>query len=127
MNLYSFKISTSYSYSEVFDGISSYVKFCINDASTKNNLLGDEITSVCDDACFQSDIKIDIKNNGCVPSCKDIGNLYEYNNICYDECPGESYELFCVENECDDTKKCLDIISEGYFFDINVDKLKKCY
>ena len=128
LNLYSFKIESPTNKSSIIVGISSYVKYCIKDISTKNYLLGNEVNSECDDDCFKENIKLDINNNTCIQSCKINGYEYEYNNICYNECPRDSYEVFCEGSKCDEeTKICFDKTIEGYYLDTSVNKLKKCY
>ena len=123
-----FVIESPVNKTNTFKNISSYVKFCIEDSSAKNYLLGNDLTSVCDDSCFSENIKIDIINNICIDSCIDYGYQYEYNNICYHSCPNGSFEIFCEGNECDeDTKICFEKIPQSYYLDNNINKIKKCF
>ena len=69
------------------------------------------------DICFTPNIKIDINNKQCIESC--LNNKYEYelNNICYNECPKDSFPLSDDEldnNNSENIKKCYDKIPEGY-------------
>ena len=82
-----FIITNSANKTKTFNNIANKVKYCIEGFSTKNYLLGNDLTSVCDDICFSDNIKIDIINNTCIDSCKNNGYQYEYNNICYHSCP----------------------------------------
>ena len=95
LNLYSFKLNVSINKTDAFKGISSFVRFCINDTDTKNLFLENNKTSNCNDNCFQNDIKIDFVQNTCLKSCVNNGYKFEYNNICYNECPNYTYPLFC--------------------------------
>ena len=55
----------------------------------------------------------------CLDECYD--NQFEYNNICYDDCPTGTYRLFQIRNICVDT------LPENYYLD-NIDKIyKECY
>ena len=69
VNLYSFKIKSSIYKTSIFEGISPYVKYCINDVETKNYLLGNETISNCSDICFKKNVEVDINNNVCIEPC----------------------------------------------------------
>ena len=128
LNMKYFVIESPVNKTNTFKNICSYVKFCIEDSSAKNYLLGNDLTSVCDDSCFSENTKIDIINNICIDSCIDYGYQYEYNNICYHSCPNGSFEIFCEGNECDeDTKICFEKIPQSYYLDNNINKIKKCF
>ena len=128
LNLKSFKIKNTVNITDVFKRISPYVKFCLEDSETKNYLFsGNNKESNCDDDCFKENIKIDIVNNSCIESCKNNGFNYEFNNICYYECPTGAYELECEGDDCiHSIKECFDITPEGYYFDKTTNKYKKC-
>ena len=64
LNLKSFKLEDSVNKNYAFDGISPYVKYCIEDSETKN-FLG--IESDCSNDCFKENIIIDIENKKCIP------------------------------------------------------------
>ena len=74
--------------SQAFSAISSYVTFCIEDQNTVEYL---GINSNCSSYCFKDNKIIDYENKKCRANC----TKYEYNNICYDECPENTYPLFC--------------------------------
>ena len=76
LNMKYFVIESPVNKTNTFKNICSYVKFCIEDSSAKNYLLGNDLTSVCDDSCFSENIKIDIINNICIDSCIDYGYQY---------------------------------------------------
>ena len=118
LNLKSFKLKNSVNKNYVFNYISSYVKYCIEDSETKN-FLG--IQSDCSNDCFKENMKIDIENKICIDSCLKNGYKYEYNNICLNECPSGTYYTFC------DIIDCYDETPEGYYLDSNNKTYKKCY
>ena len=123
LNLKNFQINSTVDKTDAFDEISGNVKYCIKDENTRNYLLPDEYF-LCNDICFNENIKIDIKNNKCIETCsgqKYYGSYYkyEYNNICYFECPTDTYPLFCNGNECNDIRECFDKTPENYYLDIN--------
>jgi len=133
LNLKNFQISTKVDRTNAFYEISKNVKYCIQDENTKTNLIGYK-QSICDDDCFKKNIKIDINNNKCIASC--LGQIYygstyykyEYNNICYDECPTGAYPFFCNGNECNNNiSECFDEIPENYYLDIYKKVYKKCF
>ena len=97
LNLDSFQLNSEINTENIFSEISNNIKYCIKDINVQNSLLNNDKVSDCSDDCFKHNIKIDIKNNLCLELCN---TKYEYNNICYDECPKDSYPLFCEENEC---------------------------
>ena len=116
-----FKLNNSVSRIESFVGLSSNIKFCINDEDTSNLLLGNESVSICYDECYhgKSD-KIYLLNERCLEFCKILGYEYEYNNVCYKECPQGSYFLSCDENNCDNNlKKCLAKVAQSYYLDLS--------
>ena len=86
VNMKSFKLKSGITKSYPFQGISSYVKFCLQDKDTIT-LLNEITINNCSDAGFEPKIKIDIINNSYIRSCSDKNFLYEYNNFCYNECP----------------------------------------
>ena len=126
LNLKSFQMNSSVDKNNAFSQLSNNIKYCIQDVDTKNVLIGNK-PSNCNDDCFKKNIKIDINNNKCVETCLNNGN-YEYNNICFYECPKDTYALFCVGDECNNqVKNCYDKIPEKYYLDINDKAYKKCF
>jgi len=132
LNLKSFNLSSSLEKYYVFDYISSYVKICIEDTVTSNFLLENRISN-CSDICFKEGIKIDINNNTCIESCITNGYKYEYDNICYNECPKGTLinGNTCEDNKCKynylNNEECKDIIPKGFYLDINDGIYKKCF
>ena len=131
LNLKSFKLQSSAKVYTPLNGISSYVKYCIEDTATQNLL---EIpSSDCSDVCFKKYINIDTTNNICVEDlCSNPENKYIYQSTCYSSCPEGTYELDCEENEsgCTDDnnkKQCLDTKPEGYYLDEENKIYKKCF
>ena len=55
----------------------------------------------------------------CLYECN--AELFEYNNICYDDCPNGKYRIFINRN------KCVDEVPKEYFLDINDNIYKKCF
>ena len=127
LNIYSFKLDSSVMKSKVFYRIYSYVKYCLKDEETKNYLLGKNTISVCSDTCFdENNKKIDITTQTCVASCSN--DKYEFNNVCYKECPNNTYIKFYEDGEYSDNKnECFENPIQGYYLDINAKVFKKCF
>ena len=122
LNLYSFKLDNSFDLS-----IGNSVKFCIKDENTLHNLNVNK-NSDCNNDCFKNNPKIDPEKKECIDSCENDGYKYEYNTICYNECPEETYSIFCDEDNCDEnSKKCFDKKPKGYYLDLGNKTYKKCY
>ena len=100
LNLRNFKISNEQNVDllDTFAGHSTTTKYCIEDAYTKNYLLGD-ITVDCSDFCFQENVVVDLNNNKCI--CKS-NYAFRFKNSCYQSCPEGTYhtdgDFIC--NEC---------------------------
>ena len=115
LNLKSFILQSNTKVYTPLNGISSYVKYCIEDTATQN-LLGIP-SSDCSDVCFKKYINIDTTNNICVEDlCSNPENKYIYQSTCYSSCPEGTYELDCEENESGGTddnnkKQCLDAVN----------------
>ena len=123
VNLKSFKLKGSVALTRIFDGISTYVNYCINDATLLDKLPANAISN-CPHDCFKEGIKVDIKNNICVWSC---GNKkYEENNVCLNECTFGSYRLFCEGENCED-EQCYKEAPQGYYLDAANKIYKKCF
>ena len=101
LNLKSFKIKNISSLNpKIFNGLPRYKHFCLDDDETKNYFYTDNILNRyglanlldCSSDCFNNNIKIDSEdsNNECTKSC----SRYEYNNICLENCPTDSFELY---------------------------------
>ena len=130
LNLYSFKLNNTVNKTNVINNINPNVKYCINDNDTKTLLLGNNVISDCSGPCFQkNNKKVDIFNNTCIESCINNGFDYEYNTICLEKCPDDSYTLFCDEGEeCNNNaKECFKPEIKYYYLDSVLKKFKKCY
>ena len=128
LNLNSFHLRNSVKLDFIFNSIPSYTKICANDEIILNKLSEYHKSSDCSDICFKPNIKIDIKNKQCIESCLNKGYEYELNNICYNECPKDSFLI--LDDELDNIyfeniKKCYDKTPEGYYLDINNKIYKK--
>ena len=135
LNLKNFTLNNDAVISTIFSGISSEIKFCIEDSFTNNKLFQytNGYYSNCSDKCFESNIKIDIKNKECIESCNINGYEYEYNNICYNQCPKWTLlnNNICEDNKCNiseqNNSNCLNGTPEEYYFDKNDELYKKCF
>ena len=119
LNLKSFTKSFSLDYDNAFDGTQN-PKICI-----KETFLFIYYESICHDKCFDDKKKIDLTNKKCVDSCKD--NEYEYNTICYKECPEDTYIFLNNNNPLKNTKQCLDETPQGYYLNIDKRMYEACY
>ena len=129
LNLYSFQLNHSINKTSVIKNTPSDLIFCIKDNYTKNYIFGNDKISICLEPC-SNDInkKIDIDYEGCVKSCLNNRFEYEYKNICYHECPTDTYPLFYDDKDIIiESKECLDQTPQGYYLDINEKSYKKCY
>ena len=107
LNLYSFQIKSTTSKDYAFDGVPQSLKYCIKDEETKKILLDDK-TSDCSDTCFKNNTKIDPCNNN--------DYKYKYNNICYKECPNNTYSLFSEKTINENNKiECYNNAPNGYY------------
>ena len=90
----------------------------------------------CIEDCRKDDEYIYVYNNTCLGKCpKNVKNyeeekicldecysyLFEYKNICYNDCPFGTYRLFSYRNIC------VDEVPENYYLDNNDNIYKKCY
>ena len=131
LNLSSFKLSSSVDVSTAFYGKSGKTQYCVRDTNTANIL--SDIISNCSDTCFQENSKLDLINNTCTLSCLDNGFDYEYNNICYKECPKGTLVNGnkCEDNKCKDESQniieCLDKTPQEYYLDSSDELYKKCF
>jgi len=101
LNLYSFKLNNSVTKSYFFDGVSPNIKYCINDEETDFILFNNKKKSNCSDICLKKNIIYDPINNTCIDSCSKDENKYKYNDICYNECP---INTFIIDNNTDINK-----------------------
>ena len=119
----------------MFDGVPNSTIFC-----NKENLIDGENTDLfndCENKCFSSSRKLIIDLKYCDESCNDVYK-FEYNNICYNECPegttSSSDNYICKEiKDCKnysnlDKTECFDERPDGYYiFDEEKKLLDKCH
>ena len=111
---------------DIFNGISDDLKLCANEI--KGKIFLDEFNRSldCEDNCFEKNTKIIVEKKGCVESCRSTEYMYEYNNVCYLNCPQNTHksstdEYLCENDiECNnyynsDKSGCFEEILEGYF------------
>ena len=135
LNINSLEINDQTNKTISFNLLKKSLKICANGPNLKNYLINQQFNNIdCSNICFQNNIKLDITNNQCINSCKDNGYKYEYNNICYNECPEGAYTILKDENNknnifiefVDGVALCLGIQPEGYFLD-NDGFYRECY
>ena len=125
LNLIAFKISNPKNVIRdynIFNGAPKYLQWCVNDFETSNYMFEKDNVSPsnCSDTCFKDNIKIDLHNNKCVEACKE--SLFEYNNICNNECPFNTHKIiYNGNNICLETAQ----IPENFYLDKNI--YKECY
>ena len=126
LNMYSFKFINSVNKNRVFNSMPPNAKYCVNDEATELFLFDNQRKSDCSDICFQKNVIFFPSYNNCSNPCSDVKNKYKYNNICYKECPVNTYILLSDLNK-DDRKECYDKTPQGYYLD-KADKMyKKCF
>ena len=114
LNINSLEINDQTNKTISFNLLKKSLKICANGPNLKNYLINQQFNNIdCSNICFQNNIKLDITNNQCINSCKDNGYKYEYNNICYNECPGNTHYI----NNDEDVLVCLDENPEGYYLE----------
>ena len=104
----------------IYNQLSANLKLCIDDISTSNKLFGNNNYYLdCNDICFNENIKIDMEKNECILACGI--DQYEYNKICYNECPDTNPIII------NNNKTCIETVPNNYYFD-EFDKIyKECY
>ena len=112
---------------DIFNRISENLKFCTN--ITIGSIFLSELNSPvqCMDNCFNRDIKLIVEKKECIDNCRlDIEYPYEYNNLCYNNCPENTHKSSRDEYLCEDDvvcekyynldkSECIDEILEGYY------------
>ena len=135
LNIYLFEINNQTNKKTSFSKLKNDLKICSNEYNMYNYLLNLSLNNNCSDICFsKKNIKVDPVKKECIDSCKDNEYNYEYNNICYHECPeGTHIILKDIRNkdnifiEFDDgVAICLDKQPEGYYLDEN-GFYRECY
>ena len=112
---------------DIFNRISENLKFCTN--MTIGSIFLSELNSTvqCMDKCFNRDIKLIVEKKECIENCRlDTEYPYEYNNLCYNNCPENTHKSSRDEYLCEDDlvcekyynldkSECIDEILEGYY------------
>ena len=129
LNLYSFKLSKTVIKNFFFWGVSSNIKYCINDLETELFLFNNKQKSNCSDICFNKNIIFDEVNNKCIiDSCSKNENLFIFNGKCYLICPQDTFTIFNNSNNINHIKiNCYDKPPKGYYLDSQNQTYKKCY
>ena len=120
LNLHSFSNYSLEKKNSMFQDINPNIIFCINEDEIGE--LAVDYKRDCNDTCFiNKDHKLIIEKNKCVDKCIENNQyIYEYNNVCFEHCPNETYYYINDEN----VKLCLDFIPEGYY--LNDSTIYKC-
>ena len=111
--------------SSMFFNISENLVICIQDNYSKYKLseLIPSLKINCLHECFNnSNMKVNLQNGRCINNCKESGNKYELNNLCYEICPNTSFlsnynEYLCLDKSSEDS----------YYFDNDKNVYKECY
>ena len=139
LNLKSFTINSNPNLSNMFIDTPKELVICV----LSRNFHYDNIINDCDNDCFKETVKIIIKEKYCTNNCsKELGNEFEYNNICYSKCPDNTYsssdnQYLCKENlNCEKLNKyynynktsCIDEVPEGFYINDTVkNTIDKCH
>jgi surface protein len=138
LNLDSFEIGTNIkNMTDIFEGISSDMKYCYNE--TKMEILKNISISQCDDICFQKNMKLKVETKACAESCMETDFKYEYNHLCYVNCPTNTHkssnneylceeDLICKKYTNEEKSECYDEIMEGYYLEDPMENIiAKCH
>ena len=121
LNLKSFNTSKNSGSHSVFTGVPSQLIFCadMTKLETFKNMIS--FTENCNDTCFSgNNPKLIINKKQCTLNCQnDDTYIYEYKNLCFQECPEGTHAL------PDNRFLCLNI-QEGVFLDEN-NEYQSCY
>ena len=126
VNFANAKLDNAANTTNIFLNANSVIKFCINDnqTQTKFKQIDNSMIFDCSDICFQQNIKIDSGAKNCIKSCNESSNIsyiYEYNNICYNKCPYDTYPS--INNQY----LCLSEKPDRHYLDLNESIYKECY
>ena len=128
----------------MFFNTSDELLVCLNQSQTKLILNNNYLKNIyCSNDCSKKSRKLIIDKKICTTNCIIVsGYEYEYNNICYTECPNNTHssinnEYLCEDNlNCEQLNKyydydkisCIDKVLEGYFVNDTVKKtIDKCH
>ena len=108
LNLKNFQIQSSTKTDYAFLNIPQNLMLCV----------GSSADTDCENPCFQKNIKIDMKQNICINSC---GDKFEFNNLCYNDCPENTLKLLKNKNLCSYE------IPENFYLDSDDNVYKQCF
>ena len=145
LNMINFNLNSVTIFEKFITNTNEYLIYCINEENISNEIKTQLASNInmrneCDNSCFNDNNKLIPSKRQCIENCKKDENYnYEYNNVCYKQCP--NYTSMISENDfickedlyCGDyyyfyeQKKCLNYIPKGYYLNnsyLNV--LYKC-
>ena len=93
LNIYSLEIHNDTVMDQSFNLLLDTLKICANEKSMQEYLTKHNKKYNCSDICFDQDIKLDIINDSCIKSCKENNYDYEFNYICYQQCPEGTHAI----------------------------------
>ena len=108
----------------MFEGCNTNLIYCIDYSKNYSFLpqLSGFKNNNCSDICFtDSNHKLIREKRKCIDKCEnDDIYIFEYNNICYDICPNDTFLIYSK-------KECIDYIPEGYYLKDFINKtVEKC-
>ena len=122
LNIYLFSKKSNTNITKTFNNINSNVKYCIKEPNQFS------ISSDCENICFKNNTKIIIEKNKCIENCSDDDEyIYEYNKICYNKCPNNTYDSPINKYSCKESHLLKNEKIEGYYFDEINGGFKKCF
>ena len=107
---------------------------CFNKSMMPSSFLNEvsQYENNCLKVCLINSKKFILKNEMCVENCNGENiDKYEYQNICYPECPIRTYLINNSTHLCEDcpnyyindNNTCIDIIPEGYYLNDTLGKI----
>ena len=133
LNLTNFDTSNTLTYNNMFNLVNPNLTYCIDDRKTyKSSSSLSSFTKDCNYICSyfynQRFIKDELQ---CINNCtNDEKYIYEYNNICYENCPNgtyNSYGYLCEKYYTYNNNEYFEQVPEGYYIENELLKLiEKC-
>ena len=113
LNLSNFDTLNVTSMTWMFDSCDPNLKICVNETKTHSSILSElkKLTKDCQNTCFINiHHKLIKEKYKCIDYCSnDTEYIYEYNNICYKNCPNgthiSSINEYLCEDDIDNNKK----------------------
>ena len=134
LNMKNFDLNSVTIFEKFIASTNEYLIYCINEEKISEDIKTQLSRNVnmrneCENSCFNdNDYKLIPSKRECIEQCKnDEASNYEFNNICYEQCP--NYTSIISENDfickeelyCGDyyyfyeKNKCLNYIPKGYY------------